>query len=174
MGVEEVPRSRKTFCLVTRHFQVSGIPYVAHCFAPKLNPGSEKFYSPPPNFVAPFICFVIAHGDMKEGQGTIGGRAPEAMMRRKVACEPSQDVYALAHLVLLTFSKNGFKSHNMWVSEVGAGLLLSFLADVFRYFFALRLTQPPAIQLLLCSRSAFVCLPYLNLGTNSPRPRIRQ
>lgn len=42
------------------------------------------------------------------------------MMGRKVPCEPSQDVYALAHLVLLTFSKEDIKSHNMWVSTVGA------------------------------------------------------
>lgn len=56
---------------------------------------------------------------MREGQGTIGGRAPEGMMRRKVPCDPSQDVYALGHLILLTLSKEEFKRHNMWISEVG-------------------------------------------------------
>ena len=61
---------------------------------------------------------------MREGQGTIGGRAPEGMMRRKVPCEASQDVYALGHLILLTLSKAEFKSHNMWVSKVGAHVAL--------------------------------------------------
>ncbi|CAN0308498.1 unnamed protein product [Ectocarpus sp. 12 AP-2014] len=54
---------------------------------------------------------------MRRGQGTIGGRVPEGMMSREVACEPSQDVFALAHMVLLTLTKDEWKSSNMWVSK---------------------------------------------------------
>ncbi|CAM9855739.1 unnamed protein product [Ectocarpus sp. 6 AP-2014] len=59
----------------------------------------------------------LAHGDMRRGQGTIGGQVPEGMMSREVACEPSQDVFALAHMVLLTLTKNEWKSSNMWFSQ---------------------------------------------------------
>ncbi|CAM9181257.1 unnamed protein product [Ectocarpus sp. 8 AP-2014] len=59
----------------------------------------------------------LAHGDMRRGQGTIGGQVPEGMMSREVACEPSQDVFALAHMVLLTLTKNEWKSSNMWFSK---------------------------------------------------------
>lgn len=70
---------------------------------------------------APFSCsFCIAHGDMRQGHGTTGGRAPEGMLRRKVPCEASQDVYALAHLLLLVVTKLEYKRDNMWVSKVGA------------------------------------------------------
>lgn len=58
---------------------------------------------------------------MREGHGTTGGRAPEAMLHRKVPCHASQDVYALAHLMLMTFTKPEWKRDNMWVSKVGAG-----------------------------------------------------
>ncbi|CBJ32107.1 conserved unknown protein [Ectocarpus siliculosus] len=59
----------------------------------------------------------LAHGDMRRGQGTIGGQVPEGMMSREVACEPSQDVFALAHMVLLTLTKDEWKSSNMWFSQ---------------------------------------------------------
>ncbi|CAB1119284.1 unnamed protein product [Ectocarpus sp. CCAP 1310/34] len=59
----------------------------------------------------------LAHGDMRRGQGTIGGQVPEGMMSREVACEPSQDVFALAHMILLTLTKNEWKSSNMWFSK---------------------------------------------------------
>ena len=59
-----------------------------------------------------------AFGDMKQGEGTIGGRPPEGTLNRRVPCEASQDVFALGHMVLLTFTKSEWKSINMWASVV--------------------------------------------------------
>lgn len=56
---------------------------------------------------------------MRMGHGTTGGRPPEGMKNRPVPVEASQDVYALAYLVLLTFTKVEWKSHNMWLRQVG-------------------------------------------------------
>lgn len=65
-----------------------------------------------------FVFFPPAFGDMRAGHGTIGGRPPEGMLNRKVPIHESQDVYALAHLMLVTFTKIGCKKHNMWISKV--------------------------------------------------------
>eukprot|EP00903_Cladosiphon_okamuranus_P020823 g19124.t1 len=53
--------------------------------------------------------------------GTTGGLPPEAMLCREVPCEASQDVYALGHLILLTFTKHEWKGHNMWLSKAVRG-----------------------------------------------------
>eukprot|EP00903_Cladosiphon_okamuranus_P020825 g19125.t2 len=63
----------------------------------------------------------LAYGDMRGGQGTTGGLPPEAMLCREVPCEASQDVYALGHLILLTFTKHEWKGHNMWLSKAVRG-----------------------------------------------------
>ncbi|CAM9745710.1 unnamed protein product, partial [Hapterophycus canaliculatus] len=58
-----------------------------------------------------------AFGEIKKGEGTIGGRPPEGTLDRRLPCEASQDVFALGHMVLLTLTKLEWKNSNMWVSE---------------------------------------------------------
>ncbi|CAM9885244.1 unnamed protein product, partial [Ectocarpus sp. 12 AP-2014] len=64
--------------------------------------------------LADFRC-ALAIGDERLGECTLGSRPPEA--RSSVRCDPSAEVFSLAHTCLATFTKKGRKHHNMFASE---------------------------------------------------------
>lgn len=61
-----------------------------------------------------------AFGDLRNGQGSLGVLPPEAILEKHLPCRPDQDVFAMGHLIFLLVAKNMYKSHNMWLSKVGA------------------------------------------------------
>ena len=66
----------------------------------------------------------LAVGDMRQGEGTIGGKPPEAVLGSQARAHPSQDMHAVGHFVWRTFSSPELFSQNVWLNPVSGVVLL--------------------------------------------------
>ena len=71
-----------------------------------------------------------AIGDIRQGEGTIGGKPPEAILGSQVRAHPSQDVHAVGHFVWQTFCSPELFSQNVWLNPVSGLVLLIFVTGV--------------------------------------------
>ena len=62
---------------------------------------------------------MAAFGDETQRKGTPGIMAPETMNERRTPCRANQDVFAMAHMLLLVVAKDGIKRDNLFMHEVG-------------------------------------------------------
>ena len=63
-----------------------------------------------------------AVGDITQGEGTVGGKPPEAMLENRVKAHASRDVHAVGHILWQLFSRDDLQSQNSWLNPVSDGV----------------------------------------------------